>query len=70
MLLGIIGHSGAGKSTLIDIILGLLKNNEELVNVDGLDIHKNIITWQKQIGYVPQSIYLMDDTLKKILLLE
>ena len=63
--LGIIGHSGAGKSTLIDIILGLLKSNVELVNVDGLNIHKNIISWQKQIGYVPQSIYLMDDTLKK-----
>ena len=48
--LGIIGHSGAGKSTLIDIILGLLKNNEELVNVDGLDIHKNIITWQNRLA--------------------
>ena len=63
--LGIIGHSGAGKSTLIDIILGLLKSDDELVNVDGLNIHKNITSWQKQIGYVPQSIYLMDDTLKK-----
>jgi ABC-type multidrug transport system fused ATPase/permease subunit len=63
--IGFIGDSGAGKSTLVDIILGLLTPVSGSVKVDGVDIQKSIRGWQDQIGYVPQSIYLTDDTLRK-----
>ena len=62
---GFIGPSGAGKSTLVDVILGLLTPNAGQVVVDGQNIHQNIRAWQDQIGYVPQSIYLTDDTLRR-----
>lgn len=62
---GIIGSSGAGKSTLVDVILGLLKPSVGMVLVDGEDVQKNLRNWQNQIGYVPQSIYLTDDTLRR-----
>lgn len=61
---GFIGPSGSGKSTLVDIMLGLLPPGAGHVIVDGQDIQKNLRAWQDQIGYVPQSIYLTDDTLK------
>jgi ABC-type multidrug transport system fused ATPase/permease subunit len=63
--IGFVGDSGAGKSTLVDIILGLLTPVSGSVKVDGVDIQKSIRGWQDQIGYVPQSIYLTDDTLRK-----
>jgi len=62
--IGFIGKSGSGKSTSIDIILGLLKPVSGKVLVDGIDIHDNIRAWQNQIGYVPQTIYFLDDTLR------
>jgi len=62
--IGIIGGSGSGKTTLIDIILGLFKPESGYVYVDGIDIQNGIQNWQKNIGYVPQSIYLSDDTLR------
>ena len=61
---GLIGGSGAGKSTLVDLILGLLPPTSGSVLVDGIDIQSNIRGWQSLVGYVPQSIYLSDDTLK------
>jgi ABC-type multidrug transport system fused ATPase/permease subunit len=61
---GFVGGSGAGKSTLIDVVLGLLVPTSGAVRVDGVDIKTNIRGWQSQIGYVPQSIYLTDDTLR------
>lgn len=61
---GIIGGSGAGKSTLVDVILGLLSPTGGRVLVDGGDIASNTRGWQDQIGYVPQAIYLCDDTLR------
>jgi ABC-type multidrug transport system fused ATPase/permease subunit len=61
---GFIGSSGAGKSTIIDAILGLLKLDSGQVLVDGVDIQKNIRGWQNIIGYVPQSVFLTDDTLR------
>ena len=63
--IGFIGTSGAGKSTLVDIILGLLTPEKGHVLIDGVDIHKNLRGWQDQIGYVPQSIFLTDDTLRR-----
>jgi ABC-type multidrug transport system fused ATPase/permease subunit len=60
---GIIGASGAGKSTLVDVILGLLKPVDGNVEVDGFDIAGDPAGWRKQIGYVPQTIYLTDDTI-------
>jgi len=62
--IGIIGKSGAGKSTFIDLILGLIKPTSGKILVDGKDICENIISWQSQIGYVPQDVYLLDDTIK------
>ena len=60
---GFIGASGAGKSTLVDILLGLLKPDRGEVLVDGQDIQQALRGWQDQIGYVPQTIFLTDDTL-------
>lgn len=62
---GFIGGSGAGKSTLIDVVLGLLTPDSGAVLVDGVDIQGNLRGWQNQIGYVPQSIFLTDDTLRR-----
>ena len=62
---GFIGGSGAGKSTLVDIILGLLAPTSGVVKVDGTDIQTNTRSWQDQIGYVPQSIFLTDDSLRR-----
>ena len=61
---GFVGESGSGKTTLVDIILGLLRPSDGFIKVDGTDIQKNLSNWQKNIGYVPQDIYLSDDTLR------
>ncbi len=59
-----VGTSGAGKTTLIDIILGLLVPTEGQVRIDGQSIHEDLPGWQSLIGYLPQQIYLFDDTLR------
>jgi ABC-type multidrug transport system fused ATPase/permease subunit len=61
---GLIGHSGSGKSTLVDVLLGLLTPNSGGIIVDGHDIQAGIRNWQSKIGYVPQTIYLVDNTLR------
>lgn len=58
------GKSGAGKTTLVDIILGLLKPTEGTVYCDGVDINSNVRGWRDNLSYVPQNIYLMDDTIR------
>ena len=59
-----VGSSGAGKTTLADIILGLLPPQRGKILVDEMDIYKNLDLWHKQVGYIPQVIYLADDTIR------
>jgi ABC-type multidrug transport system fused ATPase/permease subunit len=60
----LIGASGSGKTTAVDIILGLLEPQEGRITVDGIDIRIHMDSWHQSIGYIPQSIYLMDDTIR------
>ncbi len=62
---GIIGTSGAGKSTIVDILLGLLHAQEGEITCDGVDIFKNYESWLAQIGYIPQAIYLVDESIRE-----
>ncbi len=62
---GFIGPSGAGKSTLVDVILGLLPPSSGELLVDGVNLHEQNMEWQSTIGYVAQSIYLTDDTIRR-----
>lgn len=62
---GFIGGSGEGKSTLVDVLLGLLPPSSGTVTVDGFDIQENLRGWQEMIGYVPQSIYLLDASIRR-----
>ena len=61
---GIIGTSGAGKSTIVDVLLGLLRPEEGRVLADGRDINENYPSWLHQIGYIPQTIYLVDEPIR------
>ena len=61
---GIIGTSGAGKSTVVDILLGLLHAQEGEITCDGVDIFRNYESWLAQVGYIPQSIYLVDESIR------
>jgi ABC-type bacteriocin/lantibiotic exporter with double-glycine peptidase domain len=61
---GIIGPTGSGKSTLLDVILGLLEPESGLIVLDGASLAERCETWQRSIGYVPQDVYLVDDTLR------
>ena len=58
------GMSGAGKTTMIDLILGLLPCREGSICCDGVDIKENMRGWRKNISYIPQNIYLSDDTIR------
>lgn len=60
----LVGKSGAGKTTLADILLGLLKPQSGSVCMDGVDIYTIPYAWSKMIGYVPQTVYLIDDTIR------
>ena len=57
-------RSGAGKSTMVDILLGLLHAQEGEITCDGTNIFKNYESWLAQIGYIPQSIYLVDESIR------
>lgn len=60
----LIGESGAGKSTLADIVMGLLYPQQGSIQVDTTPISQNYYQWSQLIGYVPQSVYLIDDTIR------
>lgn len=60
-----VGTSGAGKTTIVDIILGLFEPEKGRVSVDGKNLNDLMPIWQNKIGYIPQSIFLSDDTIRK-----
>lgn len=62
---GIVGTSGAGKSTVVDILLGLLEVRNGTVYVDGKDVKADYRKWLKNIGYIPQMIFMLDDSIRK-----
>jgi len=62
---GIIGKTGSGKSTMIDLITGLVTPDKGQISVDGIDIRENINSWQNKIGYVSQTVFLLDGTIKE-----
>ena len=63
-IVGIYGESGTGKSTFLKILMGLLSPASGNISVDGFPISENIKSWQKIVGYVPQNVFIMDNSLK------
>lgn len=62
--IGIVGASGEGKTTFVNMLLGFLEPNEGKILVDGGDIRQSVRGWMKNIGYIPQMIFLVDDTIR------
>ena len=62
--IGFIGESGSGKSTLADVILGILTPTSGTVMYGNMDVHKHPLKWSKKLAYIPQSIFLCDDTIR------
>ena len=62
--IALIGPSGAGKTTLADVILGLLEPQAGRILLDGQDVYENLPGWAKVIGHVPQTVFLVDDTIR------
>ncbi len=60
---GIVGTTGSGKTTIVDILLGLLKPEGGRILADGVDVGSNLRGWRSNIGYIPQMIYMLDDTI-------
>jgi ABC-type multidrug transport system fused ATPase/permease subunit len=63
--IGIVGSSGAGKTTLVDIVLGLLEPSSGYLILDGREVQTKTSAWRRMLGYVPQEISLIDDTLRR-----
>lgn len=61
---GIVGTTGAGKSTIVDILLGLLEIGTGAILADGVDVRDNYRGWLKNIGYIPQMIFMLDDDIR------
>ena len=62
---GIVGTSGAGKTTIVDIMLGLLRISEGSILADGVEVRDHYESWLKNIGYIPQNIFMVDSTIRK-----
>jgi len=62
--IGVIGASGEGKTTSIDVLMGLLNPQGGTISIDGVNIKDNMEEWIAQVGYIPQSIFLLDDTIE------
>ena len=62
---GIVGSSGSGKTTVVDILLGLLELQTGAIYADGVDVKDNYEAWLKNIGYIPQTIFMIDSTIRK-----
>ena len=62
---GLVGTSGAGKSTIVDILLGLLEVQEGHICADGIDVKSQYRSFLKNIGYIPQMIFMLDDTIRR-----
>jgi ABC-type multidrug transport system fused ATPase/permease subunit len=67
--IAIIGNSGVGKTTFVDLILGLLKPTKGKITSNNIDINTNQEVWRNNLGYIPQEIYLLDDTIKNNILI-
>ena len=63
--IGIVGPTGAGKTTLVDLVVGLLRPSSGRILIDGKDRGSHLSAWKRNIGYVPQSIFLIDDSLRR-----
>lgn len=61
---GIVGTTGAGKSTVVDIMLGLLEPKKGTIYADGVDVKTQYRGWLKNVGYIPQMIFMLDDTIR------
>ncbi|MEM7481912.1 MAG: ATP-binding cassette domain-containing protein [Acidobacteriota bacterium] len=62
---GIVGSTGGGKSTLVDLLLGLHEPSSGRILADGVNIRRGLASWRRRIGYVPQKIFLLDDSLRR-----
>ena len=62
---GIVGSSGSGKTTVVDILLGLLELQTGNIYADGIDVKEHYEEWLKNIGYIPQTIFMIDSTIRK-----
>lgn len=62
---GLVGATGSGKTTLVNVLLGLLEPQKGRILADGVDVHTDLRAWQNHLGYIPQSIFLLDDTVRR-----
>lgn len=61
---GVVGPSGSGKTTIVDVLLGLLEPQNGTITSDGTNIMENYEAWLKHVGYIPQTIYMLDDSIR------
>ena len=64
-VVGLVGPTGAGKTTLVDVILGVLEPTSGQILIDGEPVGTRVSSWQRQVGYVPQDVFLIDDSIRR-----